>query len=81
MARLLAFFIDRHLLVNMVVVTVLGVGAFVLFNTQREGFPATSLNIAQVTTILPGASSRDIEEKLTIPIEDALHTVDGIDTL
>ena len=81
MNKLFEFFVKRHLLVNMIVVTVLGVGAYVLANTQRETFPATALNIAQITTFLPGASPQDVEEKLTIPIENAIYAIDGIENV
>jgi multidrug efflux pump subunit AcrB len=79
MRSLIRFFIDRHLLVNMIVVATLGVGFFIVSKTQRESFPATSLNLVQITTVFPGASAGDIETKVTIPIERALRGVDGIE--
>jgi multidrug efflux pump subunit AcrB len=33
-----------------------------------------------VTANLPGASARDVETKVTIPIEDALREIDGLDS-
>ncbi len=78
MNALIRFFLQRHLLVNMIVIAVLGIGLFVVGRTQREGFPATSLNYCVINAVLAGASADDVEKKLTIPIERALAGVDGI---
>lgn len=78
MKALLAFFVNRHLLVNMIVVCVLGVGGFVVKSAQREGFPATDLALARVIVLWPGASAQDVESQITIPIERALKSVDSV---
>jgi len=80
MKAMLRFFVDRHLLVNMIVIATLAIGAFVLRGTQRETFPATTLNLLFVTAVYPGASAQDIEQKLIAPIEDAVRRVDGVES-
>ncbi|MCP4498627.1 MAG: efflux RND transporter permease subunit [Deltaproteobacteria bacterium] len=79
MKPLFRFFVDRHLLVNMIVISTLVVGLFVLRNTQRETFPATTLNLLFISAVYPGGSAEDIEQKLIAPIEEAVRRVDGVD--
>ena len=76
---LIRFFATRHLLVNVLTLAILALGYFFIKDVPREYIPAISTPIINITAQLPGASARDIETKLTIPIQDALEDVDGID--
>ena len=78
MERLIRFFVERHTLVNVVTAAVIALGVLNLLNAEVEGFPQVDLPEFLVTAQLPGASARDVEAKLTIPIEEALEDVDGI---
>ena len=80
MERFLRFFIERHLLVNVVTVAVLVVGVVSLIRTQVDGFPNVEVPRLVVTASLHGASARDVETKVTIPIEEALEEVDSLET-
>ena len=73
------FFATRHLLVNVLTLAILALGYFYIKDVPREYVPAISTPIINITAQLPGASARDIETKLTIPIEEAIEDVDGID--
>lgn len=81
MRALVAFFVDRHLLVNILAVATVALGAFFISGVPREYIPSVSSPIVWVSAQLPGATARDIETKLTIPIEEAIEQVDGIDEL
>jgi multidrug efflux pump subunit AcrB len=74
------FFLDRHLLVHVITIMVLGLGVIVLGGAQREGFPAVTINEVIVTAMLPGASPEDVAIKLARPLEEAIREVDGVDT-
>jgi multidrug efflux pump subunit AcrB len=80
MERIVQFFVSRHLLVNVLTVAVIVLGLLTMLRTNVEGFPDASMPIFIVTAHLPGASARDIETKLTIPIEDELREVDGLES-
>ena len=41
---MIRFFLDRHLLVHVITIMVLGLGAVILGTSQREGFPAVTIN-------------------------------------
>lgn len=47
-------------------------GIYVLFNIPKESFPEIKIPIVGVTTAFPGASSSDVEELVTDPIEKQL---------
>jgi multidrug efflux pump subunit AcrB len=76
--RLIRFFVDRHLLVNVIVAVVIALGVFQLSRTSRETFPNVTLPRLFLNAVLPGASARDVETKLTIPIQDAVEELDGV---
>ena len=79
MKALLQFFVERHLLVNVIAVGMLVLGYVSATSLQREFIPSVDTPILWITATLPGASARDMETKITIPIEEALEEVEGID--
>ena len=78
MERIIRFFVERHTLVNIVTAAVIALGLLNLLNAKIEGFPQVDLPSFIITAQLPGASARDVEAKITIPIEEALEEVDGL---
>src|SRR5690606_26153294 len=74
------FFLSRPLLVHVITIAVLAVGLLIVSRSQREGFPAVTINEVVITTVLPGASPDDVEAKITQPIEEAIRDVDGVET-
>ncbi len=78
MARLVAFFLDRPLVVKLVIFAVAILGIIAIAQIQKEGFPNITIKNVIVTTIYPGASARDVEMNVTVPIEEKLNEVTGI---
>ncbi len=78
MERIIRFFVERHTLVNVGTGALVALGVLNLLNAKVEGFPGIDFPRFLVTARLPGASARDVEAKLTIPIEEAISEVDGI---
>ena len=70
---MIRFFLDRHLLVHVITIMVLGLGAIILGSSRREGFPAVTINEVIISAVLPGASPEDVETKLVRPIEEAVR--------
>ncbi len=79
MESLLRFFIERHLLVNVIAGTLVVLGYLSATSLNREFIPSIQSPLIFITANLPGASARDMETKITIPIEEALEGLDGID--
>ncbi len=79
MQTFVRFFVERHLLVNVLAVATIVLGYFFIKDVPREYIPSIAAPIIYINASLPGASARDIETKITIPIEEAIQEVDGID--
>lgn len=70
--------IENHVLTNLFFVLVLVVGFIVYQQLPREQDPSVNFNWVQITTFLPGASARDVEQKITDVLEEAIEKVQGI---
>jgi len=57
------------------------VGIWTAVMLPRESTPEVEIPVAVVVTVYPGASSRDVEELVTKPIEEKLINVEGLDKL
>ncbi len=79
MEALLRFFIERHLLVNVIAASLVVMGYLSATSIPREFIPTVQTPIFWLTAMLPGAAAQDVEAKVTIPIEEALEEVEGID--
>jgi len=79
MERLIGFFVRRHLLVNAITLAMLAGGTLIALRLNVEGIPTVDFPTFMISANLPGASARDVETKLTIPLEEAIEEVDGID--
>jgi len=66
--------------VILVVLVLVAGGLTSFFTLPRTLNPSISIPIVFVSTALPGANPEDIESLVTIPLEDAVRGVSGIDT-
>ena len=74
-------FIRRPVLASVVSLLILLVGAMAGFKLQIRQFPATSNTTITITTTYPGAAADVIKGFITTPIEQAVASAEGIDTL
>lgn len=81
MNKLIAFFVDKSIFVNLLTIAVFILGIGSLYLTRREVFPNVTFEVITVTTIAPGASAEEVEKLVTNPIEQDLQEVDGIKKL
>lgn len=72
---MLARLYDNHVLANalFVLVLCLGVTSYVLLPRQQD--PSINFNWIDITTVLPGATARDVERRVTDPLERAIRNV------
>lgn len=75
------FSVRHSIFGNMLTLVVLVAGVLIVSQMQREVFPEISLDVVTITTAYPSASPEEVEDLITIPIEDALKDVDGINKL
>ncbi len=78
MERLIRFFIARHMLVHVIVAVVVAMGFLASIRSPLETFPNITLPTLFVNAILPGASARDVETKVAIPLQEAVEELNGL---
>ncbi len=74
-----AFSVRNSVLVNILMIAVVVIGVFSFVHLPRELLNHVSLNWAMVIATYPGASPKEIEQLVAIPIEDEIKDLDGID--
>ncbi|WP_038248769.1 efflux RND transporter permease subunit [Ghiorsea bivora] len=78
MNNMIAFFVRRGLLVNMLSGMLLLGGIYAAMNIQREAFPSVNFDLVVIGAAYPGASPQELEQLVTMPIERELKGIDGI---
>ena len=74
-------FIRRPVLASVVSLLILLIGGMAALRLQVRQFPATSNTTITITTTYPGAAADVIKGFITTPIEQAVASSEGIDTL
>ena len=62
---------------NLLMVTLIILGSYSLIKLNRQFFPNFALDYVSVRVIWPGASAEDVEQSITVPLEQALRNIDG----
>lgn len=81
MLALFDFFTRRTKLVNMLTIGILIIGLIAVMKIKREAFPRVDFDVVLVLTVYPGAAPEDVELNVTIPLEDQLRAVSGIEEI
>ncbi|MFC1589917.1 efflux RND transporter permease subunit [Candidatus Omnitrophota bacterium] len=76
--RVINFFLKRHLLANLVFVTVFVGGILAWIQIPKEELPDITFDTVRATVNYPGASTEEVEYYVTRPIEEELRGLDGI---
>ncbi len=66
-------FLNNHVLANLTFSLVLIIGVLSYLQMPRAKDPEINFNWVNITTFLPGASSIDIEKRITDPLEDSIR--------
>jgi len=79
--KLVRVCIERPVFASMLAVTlvVIGIASYVRLGVDR--FPSVDLPTVSVRTVLPGASTEEVETQVSQRIEEAVNTIEGIDQL
>ena len=82
MKGMIAWFARNDVAANLLMLTILGLGAWGLTaKIPLEVFPAFELRNVIVRVPFPGATPSEVEEGITVKIEEAVQDLDGIKTL
>ncbi|MCL2065311.1 MAG: efflux RND transporter permease subunit [Candidatus Cloacimonetes bacterium] len=71
--------VRRPKLVTMLILVFVVFGALAYFNLSWNLLPDIEMPIVTVQTVFPGAGPVEVEQQITIRLEDAVSTVSGID--
>ena len=74
-------FIRRPIFTLMLMVTLVVFGLFSYPKIGIDQFPDVDVPVITVTTIQPGADPESVERDISEPLEEALNTLSGIDSL
>jgi hydrophobe/amphiphile efflux-1 (HAE1) family protein len=74
-------FIRRPVLASVVSLLILLIGLSAAFNLQVRQYPDLSNTTITITTVYPGANADVIKGFITVPIQQAVASAEGIDTL
>jgi multidrug efflux pump subunit AcrB len=75
------FSVRQPVLVNLLVILLLVAAGVTYSYMTKEKFPDVSLDEVWVYTSYPGVSPEEIERLITVPIEDEVASIEGIDDI
>jgi len=75
------WFVDNKVASNLLMIAIIVGGLTALPVLDREVMPAIPLDMIQVNVDYPGATPAEIEERICIRIEEAIHDLDGIKSM
>jgi len=78
---IIGIFARHPVAANLLMVIMLLAGAWGLGNLNAQFFPNFEVEVVTVRTVWSGASAEDVERSLTLPLEQALRDVDGLDRM
>ena len=78
---MIAFFARHPTAANVIMYTILMLGAFSLPQLQKDTFPVTPTQNVEIRVGYPGASPQEVAEEICTPLEEALDTLNGIKEL
>jgi len=73
--------VKNPVLVNILMFAVLALGAFSISRLPREQFSEVPLFFINVIVPFPGVSAEDVEESVTIPIEQEMQGIDSLEAI
>lgn len=74
---LIHLFAQHRVAANLLMIMMIIFGAYSLTKLNKQFFPNFALDYISVRVVWPGASAEDIERSITVPLEQALRTLDG----
>lgn len=77
---MIAWFARNSVAANLLMITIMAIGLYSVTNRiPLEVFPSFELDTVNITTALPAASPEDVEQSISVRIEEAIADLDGIE--
>lgn len=81
MKRLIDATIKNRQVTLLIALFIMCMGIYFYIEIPKQENPDTSSPAARIITVFPGGSPEDVEKLVTIPLEDAIKEVDGIEKI
>ncbi|MFP4473446.1 MAG: efflux RND transporter permease subunit [Candidatus Omnitrophota bacterium] len=78
LTRIISYFVDRHLLTNLIFLAVLAGGIFSWQEIKKEEMPDVTFDRVHISASYPGATAEEVEHFVTREIEEAVEGLDGV---
>lgn len=78
MNGIIEWFARNHVAANLLMIGVVAAGLLTLPGMRQEVFPEITTDVIKTTVVYPGAAPEEVEEGVSVRIEEALVGVDGI---
>ncbi len=75
---MITYFVDRHLLTNLIFIGVLIGGVISWQNIKKEEYPDFTHDQVRISATYPGATAGEVEHFVTREIEEAVEGLDGV---
>lgn len=79
--QLTALFTEHRVAANLLMVLMILAGIWGLKKLNTQFFPTFELDLITISVIWGGAAAEDVEQSIVLPVEEAVRSVSGIDTL
>ena len=79
--QLVALFVKYKILANIVIAVTLIFGTIAFFGLNLSFFPESKPRNITIQVLYPGASPQEMEEGVTLKVEEAIHSIVGIDEI
>ncbi|MEO0422139.1 MAG: efflux RND transporter permease subunit [Pseudomonadota bacterium] len=81
MKGLIDWFARNDVTANLLMLTILGAGFMTVRGLPLEVFPAFDIDVVNVRVPFPGATPVEVEQGITIKVEEAIYEIEGIKRL
>jgi len=78
LTKIVAYFADRHLLTNLIFLTVIVGGLSSWHHIKKEEMPNVTFDQVRISVNYPGATAEEVEHFVTKEIEEAVEGLDGV---
>ncbi|MFC1500871.1 efflux RND transporter permease subunit [Elusimicrobiota bacterium] len=76
--KFISFFVNRHLLTNLMFIVIFVGGIFAWGHTKKEEMPDITFDFMRIGAVYPGATAEEVEHFVTKPIEEEVRGIDGV---
>lgn len=80
-SNLVEYFVKFPILANVIIALTLILGTVSLIKTKKSFFPLRKDRVINIQVAYPGASPQEMEEGVTLKVEEALTSIAGIDEI